>query len=67
MKNTWVPKLKLKPCVFSNCVGTVRIFNFEPHQKLSIWAPPRTTIFLVGPKAEDKLVSFQTLTQSIPV
>ena len=60
-------KVETKTLCFSNCVGTVRIFNFEPHQKSSIWAPPRTTIFLVGPKTEDKLVSFQTLTQSIPV
>ena len=33
-------------------------YQFGPHQELQ---------FLVGPKAEDKLVSFQTLTQSIPV
>ena len=32
-------------------------YQFGPHQELQ---------FLVGPKAEDKLVSFQTLTQSIP-
>ena len=31
--------------------------KFGPHQELQ---------FLVGPKAEDKLVSFQALTQSIP-
>jgi hypothetical protein len=33
-------------------------YQFGPHQKLQ---------FVAGAKAEDKLVSFQFLTQSIPV
>ena len=63
MKNTWVPKLKLKPVFLKKNVSEystlspTKNYQFGPHQELQ---------FLVGPKAEDKLVSFQTLTQSIP-
>ena len=67
IKSTWVPKLKLKPCVFQivselseySTLSPTKNHQFGPHQELQF--------FLVGPKTEDKLVSFQTLTQSIPV
>ena len=42
---------------YSNLSPTKK-YQFEPHQK------PQ---FLVGPKAEAKLFSFQILSQSIPV
>ena len=55
-------KAKTKTCSFQivseySTLSPTKNYQFGPHQELQ---------FLVGPKAEDKLVSFQTLTQSIP-
>ena len=56
-------KAETKTCFLKKIVSEystlspTKNYQFGPHQELQ---------FLVGPKAEDKLVSFQTLTQSIP-
>ena len=56
-------KVETKTCSFQivseySTLSPTKNYQLGPHQELQ---------FLVGPKAEDKLVSFQTLTQSIPV
>ena len=56
-------KAETRTCSFQivseySTLSPTKNYQFGPHQELQ---------FLVGPKAEDKLVSFQTLTQSIPV
>ena len=63
IKKNMGAKVELKTCSFQivseySHMSPTENYQFGPHQKLQ---------FVAGAKAEDKLVSFQILTQSIPV